>query len=47
MKKFYAEWTKQDGILLAFPHQDSDWREYLAEVREVYCQIIYALHLLH
>ncbi|MCI7047121.1 MULTISPECIES: agmatine deiminase family protein [Helicobacter] len=43
MKKFYAEWTKQDGILLAFPHQDSDWREYLAEVREVYCQIIYEI----
>ncbi len=40
MKKFYAEWTKQDGILLAFPHQDSDWKEYLCEVREVYCHII-------
>ena len=43
MKKFYAEWEKQDGIMLAFPHKDSDWNEYLEEAREVYCQIIYEI----
>ncbi|PZT48024.1 agmatine deiminase [Helicobacter valdiviensis] len=40
MKKFYAEWENQDGILLTFPHKDSDWCEYLSEVRDVYCEII-------
>ena len=43
MKKFYAEWEKQDGIMLAFPHKDSDWNEYLEKAREVYCQIIYEI----
>lgn len=40
MKKFYAEWEKQDGILLSFPHKNSDWNPYLKEVRQVYCEII-------
>lgn len=40
MKKFYAEWEKQDGILLSFPHTNSDWKPYLDEVRQVYCAII-------
>ena len=40
MKKFYAEWEKQDGILLSFPHKESDWNPYLEEVRHVYCAII-------
>ncbi|WP_299548777.1 agmatine deiminase family protein [uncultured Helicobacter sp.] len=40
MKKFYAEWEKQDGILLSFPHANSDWNPYLEEVRQVYCTIL-------
>ncbi|MDE5592218.1 MAG: agmatine deiminase family protein [Helicobacter sp.] len=40
-KRIYAEWEKQDGILLAFPHKDSDWKTYLQEAREVYSEIIY------
>ncbi|MDY2584137.1 agmatine deiminase family protein [Helicobacter sp.] len=40
MKKFYAEWEAQDGILLSFPHANSDWKPYLKEVRQVYCEII-------
>ena len=40
MKKFYAEWEKQDGILLSFPHENSDWNPYLKEVRQVYCAVI-------
>ena len=40
MKNFYAEWQAQDAILLAFPHEDSDWNPYLSEVRELYYKII-------
>lgn len=43
MKKFFAEWEKQDGILLSFPHQNSDWLPYLDEVRSTYCEIICAI----
>lgn len=43
MKKLYAEWEKQDGTLLCFPHKDSPWKEYLEETREVYCEIIYQI----
>ncbi|TLD84063.1 agmatine deiminase family protein [Helicobacter sp. MIT 11-5569] len=40
MKKIFAEWEKQDGILLSFPHKNSDWNPYLKEVQQVYCEII-------
>lgn len=43
MKKFFAEWEKQDGILLSFPHENSDWKPYLEEVRNTYCEIIYLI----
>ena len=43
MKRFFAEWEEQDGIMLSFPHEDTDWKPYLAEVREVFCQIIYSI----
>ncbi|MHA7878301.1 MAG: agmatine deiminase family protein [Saccharospirillum sp.] len=35
-----AEWHKQDAILLTWPHQDSDWREQLADVESVYLDIL-------
>lgn len=35
-----AEWHKQDAILLTWPHQDSDWREHLADVESVYLDIL-------
>ena len=31
-----AEWEAQDGVMLTWPHQDSDWRPYLAEVERTY-----------
>jgi len=34
-----AEWEEQDGVLLAWPHKDSDWRPYLAEVEPVFVEI--------
>jgi agmatine/peptidylarginine deiminase len=31
-KRLHAEWEKQKFILLAYPHKDTDWNEYLEEV---------------
>lgn len=33
MKRMRAEWEKQRAILMAFPHQKSDWASYLEEAR--------------
>lgn len=38
-----AEWEEQDGILLAWPHQASDWAPLLPEVRRVYAELISAI----
>ncbi len=38
-----AEWEPQDAVLLAWPHEQTDWADYLDEVREVYDQIIRAI----
>lgn len=35
-----AEWEAQDGVLLAWPHEESDWRPYLAEVEPVFIEIV-------
>ncbi|HEX9024126.1 MAG TPA: agmatine deiminase family protein, partial [Geobacteraceae bacterium] len=35
-----AEWEEQDGVLLAWPHEGSDWRPILAEVEPVYAEIV-------
>lgn len=40
MKRMRAEWEKQRAVLFAFPHQWSDWQEYLSEVRENFIAII-------
>jgi len=34
-----AEWEEQDGVLLAWPHADSDWRETLAVVEPVFVNL--------
>lgn len=41
MKRFFAEWEKQDAILVAFPHARSDWSAYLSEAQEVFSNIIF------
>ena len=38
-----AEWEEQDGILLAWPHEASDWAPLLPEVRRVYVELINAI----
>ncbi len=38
-KRLLAEWEEQDGILLAWPHEQSDWFPVLAQVEPVYTEI--------
>lgn len=40
MKRMRAEWEKQRAVLFAFPHQWSDWQDYLNEARENFIAII-------
>lgn len=40
MKRLYAEWERQSGIFMAFPHENSDWKEIIQEARECFCNII-------
>lgn len=35
-----AEWEEQDGILLAWPHEESDWRPWLPMVELVFAEIV-------
>ncbi|MEI7881666.1 MAG: agmatine deiminase family protein, partial [bacterium] len=38
--RYPAEWEEQDGVLLAWPHADTDWKPYLAQARETFARII-------
>lgn len=38
-----AEWEKQDAIQFTFPHDDSDWKEYLNEAIVVFVEAIKAI----
>ena len=40
MNRLPAEWDEQDGVLLAWPHADSDWLPILAAVEPVYIEIV-------
>lgn len=35
-----AEWEQQDGVLLAWPHADTDWNSILPDVQAVYIELI-------
>lgn len=35
-----AEWEEQDGVIIALPHQITDWRDYLKESIVVFYEII-------
>ena len=41
--RFPAEWEPQSAILLAWPHEGTDWAERLAEVEETYVALIGAI----
>lgn len=34
-----AEWERQSGIQLTWPHADTDWKPYLAEITETFMQL--------
>ena len=38
-RRLPAEWEPQDAVLLAWPHQDSDWRPILEEVVAVFVEL--------
>ena len=38
-RRLPAEWEEQDGVLLAWPHEDSDWHPVLHEVEPVFVEI--------
>ncbi|MGE4560449.1 MAG: agmatine/peptidylarginine deiminase [Desulfobulbus sp.] len=42
-RRLPAEWEPQDGILLAWPHADSDWRDNLEAVQRVFVAIASAI----
>ena len=39
-RRLPAEWEPQDGVLLAWPHEGTDWRECLDEVEPVFVDIV-------
>ena len=41
--RFPAEWEAQSGVLIAWPHVDTDWAERLAEVEETYIALVAAI----
>jgi agmatine deiminase len=42
-RRLPAEWEEQDAILLAWPHEDTDWGPILDEVQGTYTQIVRAI----
>jgi agmatine deiminase len=38
-KRLPAEWEKQEGVLLAWPHEKTDWQPHLQSVERVYGEI--------
>jgi agmatine deiminase len=38
-RRLPAEWEPQDGVLLAWPHEDTDWAPYLDAVEPVFAEI--------
>jgi agmatine/peptidylarginine deiminase len=41
--RFPAEWESQSAILLAWPHEGTDWAERLAEVEDTYVALVAAI----
>lgn len=42
-RRFPAEWEPQDGVLLAWPHEDTDWAPWLAQVEQNYIALAHAV----
>jgi agmatine/peptidylarginine deiminase len=41
--RFPAEWEAQDAVLIAWPHEDTDWAPWLAEVEKSYVALARAI----
>jgi agmatine/peptidylarginine deiminase len=41
--RFPAEWEPQSAVLIAWPHEDTDWEPRLAEVEETYVALVAAI----
>ncbi|MGB3724339.1 MAG: agmatine deiminase family protein [Glaciecola sp.] len=41
------EWAEQEAVILAWPHNDTDWAANLSAVRETYLQLIKQINLTH
>jgi len=39
-RRLPAEWEPQDGVMLAWPHEQTDWKDHLEEVVTTYCEIV-------
>ncbi|MEN6483799.1 MAG: agmatine deiminase family protein [Syntrophobacteraceae bacterium] len=44
-RRLPAEWEKQDGVLLAWPHEGTDWRPDLDRVEPVFAEIVRQISL--
>lgn len=43
LRRLPAEWEEQDGVLLAWPHENTDWGSTLELVKPVFAEIIAAI----
>lgn len=43
MIRFPAEWEPQDGVIITFPHANSDWEPYLDEATQTFVEIACAI----
>lgn len=41
--RFPAEWESQSAVLIAWPHEDTDWADRLGDVEETYIALVAAL----
>ena len=46
LRRLPAEWEEQDGVLLAWPHEGSDWRPWLDAVEPVFVEIARQISLI-
>ncbi|MCG8317077.1 MAG: agmatine deiminase family protein [Pseudomonadales bacterium] len=42
-KTFLAEWSRQEAVLLAWPHPDTDWHPWLADIEASYHDLVAAI----
>lgn len=46
LRRLPAEWEEQDGVLLAWPHEGSDWLPWLDAVEPVFVEIVRQISLI-